>query len=208
MIRYCLTSYREDLVILDIINDSFSIVPDAGSLLKERDKLLKEFPQLSYFFDSEYHIGSVSRNSDTSFLEERWFLPEPDRTLYKCSLFKRFILLLKVFYYSWNIEKKGMAWIFISNKKENRLYSLNEEHLIRKEISNLSIIFHLNIFKSDCLTYSYALKRILNSRNIDAHLVIGVRTQPFYSHSWVEVGGQVINDAPNMRDKLSVIAEI
>ncbi|WP_115176619.1 lasso peptide biosynthesis B2 protein [Escherichia coli] len=42
----------------------------------------------------------------------------------------------------------------------------------------------------------------------DAHLVIGVRTQPFYSHSWVEVGGQVINDAPNMRDKLSVIAEI
>ncbi|EIA9437574.1 lasso peptide biosynthesis protein, partial [Escherichia coli] len=28
------------------------------------------------------------------------------------------------------------------------------------------------------------------------------------SHSWVEVGGQVINDAPNMRDKLSVIAEI
>lgn len=49
MIRYCLTSYREDLVILDIINDSFSIVPDAGSLLKERDKLLKEFPQLSYF---------------------------------------------------------------------------------------------------------------------------------------------------------------
>ncbi|HCN8241206.1 TPA: lasso peptide biosynthesis B2 protein, partial [Escherichia coli] len=55
---------------------------------------------------------------------------------------------------------------------------------------------------------SYALKRILNSRNIDAHLVIGVRTQPFYSHSWVEVGGQVINDAPNMRDKLSVIAEI
>ncbi|MCS0910869.1 lasso peptide biosynthesis B2 protein [Escherichia coli] len=106
------------------------------------------------------------------------------------------------------MEKKGMAWIFISNKKENRLYSLNEEHLIRKEISNLSIIFHLNIFKSDCLTYSYALKRILNSRNIDAHLVIGVRTQPFYSHSWVEVGGQVINDAPNMRDKLSVIAEI
>ncbi|EPU7144872.1 lasso peptide biosynthesis B2 protein [Escherichia coli] len=43
---------------------------------------------------------------------------------------------------------------------------------------------------------------------MDAHLVIGVRTQPFYSHSWVEVGGQVINDAPNMRDKLSVIAEI
>ncbi|HFG3753296.1 TPA: lasso peptide biosynthesis B2 protein [Escherichia coli] len=84
-----------------------------------------------------------------------------------------------------------MAWIFISNKKKNRLYSLNEEHLIQKEISNLSIIFHLNIFKSDCLTYSYALKRILNSRNIDAHFVIGVRTQPFYSHSWVELGDKL-----------------
>lgn len=183
-------------------------MPDAGSLLKERDKLLKEFPQLSYFLTVNIILEVFLVIVTLLFLKNAGFYQ---------NLTKHYISVLylnDLYYYSKSftiagiLKKKGMAWIFISNKKENRLYSLNEEHLIRKEISNLSIIFHLNIFKSDCLTYSYALKRILNSRNIDAHLVIGVRTQPFIATLGWRLGGQVINDAPNMRDKLSVIAEI
>lgn len=211
MTRYCLTSYDRDLVILDVLNDEFSLVPGAGELLEDKETLLRAYPQLSDYFENEYFIGSITGNKNDSFLEERWFLPEPDRTSYKLNLLKRLVLLSKILYYSKNIEKNGMGWIFRREHNKNcgdRLRSRDEEYLIREELSRVSIMFLMNIFKADCLTYSYTLKKMLNARHVDARLVIGVRTQPFYSHSWVEVDGKIVNDDPFLRDKLSVIAEI
>ncbi|HGB5419106.1 TPA: lasso peptide biosynthesis B2 protein [Salmonella enterica subsp. enterica serovar Muenchen] len=86
--------------------------------------------------------------------------------------------------------------------------SANQEVIIQETVSTVSSLFCINMFKSDCLTYSFTLKNALYSRGVDARLVIGVRTQPFYSHAWVEIEGNIINDDPDLRDKLSVIAEI
>ncbi|EBF4221065.1 lasso peptide biosynthesis B2 protein [Salmonella enterica] len=211
MTSYCLTSYGKDLIILDIKKDEFSLLPGAGDLLEEREQLLDRYPETADYFASEYFIGSANRHIQDSFLEERWFLPDPDKVAYKLSLPQRLKLLLKILYYSKNIEKKGMAWIFRREERKkfnNWLPQQDINNHIRKELSLVSTAFHMNIFKSDCLTYSYTLKKMLNVRRIDARLVIGVRTQPFYSHSWVEVSGRVINDDPDIRDKLSVIAEI
>lgn len=210
MTRYGFTRYGKDLVILDIFNDEFSLLPDAGELLEDRYELLKRYPQLSEYLDSKYFIGSTAHNKNYSFLEERWFLPKPDSASDKLTWFQRLLMLVRILYYSKNIEKKGMAWIYNNNGRKLKFQTQpqDSETRIREAINIVSSVFHKNMFKSDCLTYSFTLKKMLDSRHVDATLVIGVRTQPFYSHAWVEVGGNIVNDDPDLRDKLSVIAEI
>ncbi|MCV3773696.1 lasso peptide biosynthesis B2 protein [Enterobacter sp. RD4-1-1] len=195
---------------LDIYKDEFSVLPGAGELLEDRYELLKRYPKMSEYLDSEYFIGSTAHNKKISFLEERWFLPEPDSSTDKHTLFQRLVMLVRILYYSKNIEKKGMLWIYNNNRRKlkSRIQPQDSETLIREAINRVSSVFHKNMFKSDCLTYSFTLKKMLNSRHVDATLVIGVRTQPFYSHAWVEVEGNIVNDDPDLRDKLSVIAEI
>ncbi len=57
-------------------------------------------------------------------------------------------------------------------------------------------------FEARCLLESLALWWLLRRRRIDAELLLGVRTivGPFESHAWVEYGGQVLNDATNVRE--------
>ena len=43
-----------------------------------------------------------------------------------------------------------------------------------------------------CLQRSVCTARLLRKRGGDAHVVIGYRPSPFFSHSWVEVDGRVI----------------
>lgn len=45
-----------------------------------------------------------------------------------------------------------------------------------------------------CLHDSLALTHFLTAENVFAHWVIGVRTQPFGAHSWVQSGDTVLND--------------
>jgi Transglutaminase-like superfamily len=43
-----------------------------------------------------------------------------------------------------------------------------------------------------CLQRSVCTTRLLRRHGIDARLVIGYRSSPFFSHAWVEVGGRVV----------------
>lgn len=45
-----------------------------------------------------------------------------------------------------------------------------------------------------CLVRSLALFSILRNRGIAAQFVIGVRSQPFAAHAWVQYGDTVLND--------------
>jgi hypothetical protein len=45
-----------------------------------------------------------------------------------------------------------------------------------------------------CLVRSLALFSVLRNRDIAAQFVIGVRTQPFAAHAWVQYDGTVLND--------------
>lgn len=48
--------------------------------------------------------------------------------------------------------------------------------------------------RDKCLLDTYALLRFLGGRGLFPHGVIGVRTQPFRAHAWVQHGDMVLND--------------
>ncbi|WP_404406967.1 lasso peptide biosynthesis B2 protein [Pelagibacterium halotolerans] len=78
---------------------------------------------------------------------------------------------------------------------------------IAELVSAISKVFLFDISGNKCLAFSYILCRQARRAGIDARLIIGVRTRPFFSHAWVEVNRQVVNDDPDLRKKLSVILE-
>ena len=56
-----------------------------------------------------------------------------------------------------------------------------------------------------CLQRSVVTARVMRAYGIQAELVIGYRAYPFFSHAWVEVGGQVVNDSSAYRSKLQLL---
>jgi len=53
-----------------------------------------------------------------------------------------------------------------------------------------------------CLQRSVCTARLLRKHGIDAHVVIGYRSLPFFSHAWVEVGGRVVYGSPAYKRQL------
>jgi hypothetical protein len=56
-----------------------------------------------------------------------------------------------------------------------------------------------------CLQRSICATRLLRAHGVSAHLVIGYRDVPFFSHAWVEVGARVVNDSPVYKRRLRVL---
>lgn len=56
-----------------------------------------------------------------------------------------------------------------------------------------------------CLQRAACTVRLLRAHGADSHLVIGYRPLPFFSHAWVEIDGQVVNDSPVYRERLNVL---
>jgi hypothetical protein len=50
-----------------------------------------------------------------------------------------------------------------------------------------------------CLQRSAATACLLKELGVPAEMVIGVQQFPFKAHAWVEVGGQVVTDKPDVR---------
>ena len=56
-----------------------------------------------------------------------------------------------------------------------------------------------------CLQRSVCTVRLLRKHGVVAHLVIGCRLVPFFSHAWVEVDGRIVNDSPTYQERLQVL---
>ena len=53
-----------------------------------------------------------------------------------------------------------------------------------------------------CLQRSACTAQLLRRHGIDAHMVIGYRPSPFFSHAWVEVEGRVVYGSPAYQRRL------
>jgi len=56
-----------------------------------------------------------------------------------------------------------------------------------------------------CLQRSVCIVRLLRKHDVVAHLVIGYRPVPFFSHAWVEVNGRIVNDSSAYGERLQVL---
>lgn len=56
-----------------------------------------------------------------------------------------------------------------------------------------------------CLQRSATAVCLLRRRGVPAQLVIGAERMPFYSHAWVEVNGEVVNDHPEVQRQNTVL---
>jgi hypothetical protein len=53
-----------------------------------------------------------------------------------------------------------------------------------------------------CLQQSVCTATLLRTHGIEAHVVIGYRCLPFFSHAWVEVDGRVVYGSPAYKRQL------
>ncbi|QHP80219.1 lasso peptide biosynthesis B2 protein [Pectobacterium odoriferum] len=210
-----LAKHKNDIVILDIINDEFNIIEEndggkeiynsASNYLDIINKTNLEL--VNNYLICERRCGDVHY---TGFLEERWFMPSPDvRRLVDVDIIYSFFRLFQCI----NITEEKSFLGIICDLHKVRLESKKSDtelnfDIIDKYKTHLEIIFPFFRKKSNCLTYSYFLAKRLIHHGMAAVVVVGIRTQPFYSHAWVEIDGKVINDECDIRDKLTVILVI
>lgn len=62
--------------------------------------------------------------------------------------------------------------------------------------------------KVQCLQRSVALVRLLRRQGVAAELVIGVQSQPFSSHAWVEVNRSILNDFSTYPERMIILDRI
>lgn len=67
--------------------------------------------------------------------------------------------------------------------------------------------YHMPLYRPSCLPQSLVLWHLLRRRGLPAELRIGVRKADgdFTAHAWVEYGGQVINDTPDVAQRFAMV---
>ena len=206
--NFKINAYEQDIVILDVKKDSYTIFENGNfnkpieSLHKIFRESLSELMQLGVV--SETMIVS-SQDCAKDFLEERWIKPPAKASRYNILLLVRCLIQLKSCERIINSDGFVGVKSKILNSREGVLGDIKS---IDRVMSHLNLVYPYSNNTSNCLTYSFCLTLLLLQRKINAKLVLGVRTRPFFSHAWVEVDGEVINDDKFLRNKLSVIWEI
>lgn len=214
--RYRVGLFRNDLIVLDIKSDAFSVVSDAAANIS----FPTEYEELSEFLVENFLCYKLSAltppdNVPETFLEMRWLRPSSEYP--SGGVYNRFHSYRTIRKCKKLIDKGGYARIQdevvrirkrTSERKPESPPTDPEDIRIKKAIAFVNLSFNMFNFENPCLVYSSALACRLIADAVDARVIIGVRTAPFFSHAWVEVNDTVIGDDPALRSKLCVIMEI
>lgn len=208
MKRFHAVQHCKDVILLDLINDEYFIL-DCENL--QKNEIISKICAELDVDDIEIKNGLLEGSKKSGFLEERWYPVESKFSPNGNVVF--FILLLinscKYQFISKKALRDGWGFILSLTSEKERNYTCDEKHLIIQiGLWMIENSFFLSTGKSDCLITSIFLKKYLNEKKIKSNLVIGVRSRPFFSHAWIEVEGEIVNDDPLLRDKLSVIIEV
>lgn len=213
MKELAVTVYHNDIIVLDINNDEFYIIERVNPLAAINKNDISECIECFGDYNLIYlNLTDAFFYPLDGYLEERWKPKvtdfKPNNKMSCClELIKASIKLMNI---SRNIIKR--KWVFILKNKlvVSRKQMDKTEQSARVNLCLWKLIntFYLNFNKTDCLTTSVVLQHFLAEMGISSNLVVGVRTKPFFSHAWLEVDGEIINDYNNLRQCLSVIIEI
>ncbi|WP_054177363.1 lasso peptide biosynthesis B2 protein [Citrobacter sp. CtB7.12] len=203
--RFC-----NDIIILDLLLDEYTVLENAADsflLHHEIDPVIEDF----LISDKRcQYLKPVSQETPEAFLEIRWMKPSADSQY--SNIFSRMSAFMTLLICKRKLRRSGMMAVRhefpnagISGSRTSITSQVMTE--ITQEIASLNSVFDFISHENPCLIYSCTLRHRLRTRKIDAKVVIGVRTRPFFSHAWVEVDKTIISDDPGLREKASVILE-
>lgn len=120
--------------------------------------------------------------------------------------------LLSLSMIDYRLSKRGMAETF---KRLPRTVAINPtiwDDKVAMEIASvktaLDIARCIYWMKTDCLVNSLALFDLSIRQGLPVQINIGVQKYPFYAHAWVVYAGRVVNDHPEVAERLAVIMSI
>jgi len=70
----------------------------------------------------------------------------------------------------------------------------HQQASIQRAVRKTAAVFYRR--RPDCLPRAITMFYLLKHRGLEAHFCLGVRTNPFSAHAWVECAGQVLADSP------------
>ncbi|EDS5484011.1 lasso peptide biosynthesis B2 protein [Salmonella enterica subsp. enterica] len=208
-----LALYNKDLIVLDKGKDDFYVFNDVADQLNENSNPVGE--AVSSFLNSLYpesQINQVSFDTTSDYVEIRWLRPNiENKNKFMHVPYLPFIYLL-LYSVKSTVDNHGFTGAEIllnqarKNKRlNNRLLRLIPEKTFIQSLNSCFVMFEI---KNPCLIYSLMLAIYFSSRNKNSTLIVGVRTQPFFSHAWLEIDGEIFLEDTSLRNKLSVIMEI
>jgi len=83
--------------------------------------------------------------------------------------------------------------------------SADANHSIQQISSIVDLACVWYPFRVLCLQRSAATACLLKQHGFAARMIVGVKRLPFRAHAWVEVGDEVVNDKPYVREMFTII---
>jgi hypothetical protein len=123
----------------------------------------------------------------------------------KLSVLRLLPLIMQV---DFTLRRKGIQGILkkIEKHKDKRQnYREPSKEEITKLSDALDTACSLYPKKLYCLAWASVFVLAALKRGWKCSIVIGVQSPPFYAHAWAEAQEEVINDAPQVREYLSVL---
>lgn len=205
--RICL--FNDDAVVLNLMKDEFFVVEHGADLFRSSPQHLQALSVLNEAL-SVRAVPDLQADNENGYFEIRWMMPDFPRqrlnALIRLAFFLKMKRLLR------KVDCNGLAGMtreLSLLRKQKDLKDVIPPEKVTHKLNNLiSRVMQYNKDNNPCLVYSFMMTYSLIERGYDASLIVGVRTEPFYSHAWVEVGGNVAGDDPFLRNKLSVILEV
>lgn len=205
-IKMCL--FNEDAVILNLDKDSFHIIEKGAELFGIHEFEADQLHALDDAFSIK-RMPVLRVEPGSGYFEIRWMRPFFYKE--KITLAKKILYFFKIKGLVNLVEGGGVLAV---RKKIIKLRSKMPRNtrpidsVLNKSNNIIGSIMRYYDLQNPCLIYSFIMTNMLIEQGYDARIIIGVRTEPFFSHAWVEINGVVYGDDRDLRNKLSVIMEI
>jgi Transglutaminase-like superfamily len=110
--------------------------------------------------------------------------------------------LYEILRYEVVLSLRGSGWI-LSQLRGDFTSTQPFDAILEKSICDAVLLATCFYWKPVlCLQRAVCTVRLLRKHRIHAHLVIGYRPSPFFSHAWVEVDGRVVYGSPAYQQRL------
>jgi hypothetical protein len=219
------------IIILDTTNDSYiSLIDEAAYFLdiltthpllfdnthyKLENTDQKELNYWIDYFKQENFIISCSTPS-----EVKHIAPKPKQpgglidykwdTKVSWHPFKEapLLLILQAFWHLVHthrtMKKEGISGLQKALKVSAPLKEPTEKevHTIASAVDAATLIYPQ---KTYCLAWAATFVSLAQTKGLKSALTIGIQTNPFYAHAWVQVQDRVIHDDPQLTTVLSII---